>query len=81
MAHGTPERENKIKFCGKNKKIKNNWPGPQKNSGPNPRSFSFLVRGTLGPRQVGPLLDEILATCLLGDDMWRGQKEESVTMQ
>ena len=40
-----------------------NWPGP-KNSGRNPRSFRFLVGGTLGPRQVGPLLDEILATCL-----------------
>ena len=23
-----------------------------------------MVGGTLGPRQVGPLLDEILATCL-----------------
>ena len=40
-----------------------NSPGP-KNSGPNPRSFLFLVGGILGPRQVGPLLDEILATCL-----------------
>ena len=27
-------------------------------------SFRFLVGGTLGPRQVGPLLDAILATCL-----------------
>ena len=61
------ERENKIKFYSKDKKIKNNWPGP-KNSGPNPRSFRFLVGGTLSPRQVGPLLDEILATYLDGDD-------------
>ena len=30
----------------------------------NTRSFRFLVGGTLGPRLVGPLLDEILATCL-----------------
>ena len=38
-------------------------PGP-KNSGPKPSSFRFLIGGTLGPRQAGPLLDEILATCL-----------------
>ena len=42
-----------------------NWPG-RKNSGPNLRSFLFLVGGTLGPSQVGLLLDEIPAMCLLG---------------
>ena len=46
------------------RKYKMNWPEP-KNSGPNLRSFLFLVWGTLGPCQVGPLLDEILATCLI----------------
>ena len=40
-----------------------NWPGT-KNSGPNPRRFRFLVGGILGPRQVGHLLDKILATCV-----------------
>ena len=38
-------------------------PTPQ-NSAPNPMSFRFFVGGTLGPREVGPLLDKILATCL-----------------
>ena len=37
-----------------------NWLGP-KNSGPNPRSFRFLVEGTLSPRHVDPFLDETLA--------------------
>ena len=46
-----------------NKKIRN-WPGP-KNSGPNPKGFRFLVADTSGPRQIGPLLEEILATCLV----------------
>ena len=46
-----------------------NWPGP-KNSVPNPRSFRFLVGGTLGPHQVGPLLEEILA-CLHSPPMGR----------
>ena len=36
----------------------------RKNSGPNPRSFRSWVRGTLGMRQVGPLVDETLAMCL-----------------
>ena len=40
-----------------------NWPGP-KNSGPNPRSFRFLVGGALRLRHVDSLLDETLATCL-----------------
>ena len=52
-----PERKNKIFFIVKK------GPGP-KNSGPNPRSFRFLVGDTLGQRQVDPLLDEILATFL-----------------
>ena len=28
-------------------------------------SFPFLVGGTLGPRKVGPLMDEIVGTCLI----------------
>ena len=43
-----------------------NRPGP-KSRGPNPKSFGFLVGGTLGPREVGPLLDEILAMRLNND--------------
>ena len=44
-----------------------NWPGAKKkNSGPNPRSFQYLIWGTLSPRQVGSLLDEILTTCPWG---------------
>ena len=35
--------------------------GFTKNRGQNPRSFRFLVGGTLGPPQVVPFLDEILA--------------------
>ena len=45
-----------------------NWPGHRKNSGPNPRGLRFLIGGILDPRQVGPLLDEILATCLFAVD-------------
>ena len=45
-------------------KYKNELARTQKNSVANPRSFWFLVGGTLGPRQVGPLPDEIL-TCLI----------------
>ena len=44
-----------------------------KNSGPNPMSFRFLVGDALDSRQLGPLLDEILATCLI-IDVQRGQK-------
>ena len=62
VGHAPTERENKINLYSKNKK-KINWPGP-KNSGPNPRNLRLLVGCTLRPRQVGTLLDEILATCL-----------------
>ena len=52
--------KNKMKFKGKNKKIKNG-PVPT-NSGPNPQPFWFLVGGTLGHRRaVLSSLDEILA--------------------
>ena len=37
-------------------------PGPKKWA--KPEGLSIFGRGILGPRQVGPLLDEILATCL-----------------
>ena len=39
------------------------WPGT-KNSGPNLRSFQFLIGGIFGRRQSGLLLDEIPAMCL-----------------
>ena len=62
MGHApSPERKNKIKLYSKNKKVKRIGSDP-KNSGPNPRSFRFLVGGTLGSRHVGP--DDILAICL-----------------
>ena len=47
----------------KNEKIKMNYPGP-KIYWAKSEEFSFFCRGSLGPRQVDPLLDEILAKCL-----------------
>ena len=51
-------------FIVKKKENKKSIGPDPKNSGPNPRRIRFLVGGTLGPRQVCPLLDKILATCL-----------------
>ena len=66
-----PERQNEIKIYTKNRKIKKKLALLPKNSEPNPKNFRFLVRDTLGPSQVGPLLDEILATCLAQDSQHR----------
>ena len=53
-----------LKYSICKKKTRITFLGSPKNSEPNPSSFRFLVGGTFGPLQVGPLLDEIVATCL-----------------